>query len=335
MRRLRVVSLFAGAGGLDLGFRQAGHDLVWANELSSDAAATYRANLGNHLVEGSIADIASDDIPACDVVIGGPPCQGFSVAGKMDPFDPRSRLVWELFRVVRDRRPRAFVMENVKALGVLRRWAATRAAILEAFASLGYAVEYRVLNAADYGVAQLRERVFFVGVRRPGRVPFPAPSGPPVSCRDVLAALPRHGTPGNDSVCRAAITPARKPVLRRSPFAGMLFNGAGRPIDLSRPAPTLPASMGGNKTPIIDQQTLDADESPWVCEYHAHLMAGGTPGGTCPSRLRRLTVEECAALQGFPAGFAFRGSRASRFRQIGNAVPPPLARAVAAQLLVE
>src|SRR4051794_32406609 len=101
MRRPRVVSLFAGAGGLDLGFRQAGYEIVWANELSPDAAATYRANLGDHLVAGSITEISSDTIPECDIVIGGPPCQGFSVAGKMDPDDPRSRLVWEMLRVVR------------------------------------------------------------------------------------------------------------------------------------------------------------------------------------------------------------------------------------------
>lgn len=336
MRRPRVVSLFAGAGGLDLGFRQAGYDVVWANELSPDAAATYRANLGDHLVEGSITDIASDALPECDVVIGGPPCQGFSVAGKMDPDDPRSRLVWELFRVVRDRRPRAFVMENVKALGVLRRWAAARAAIVEAFTSLGYAVDFRVLNAADFGVAQLRERVIFVGVRgRAAAVSFPAPTGKLVTTGEALKALPRHGTPGNEGVCRAKITPAKKPVLRRSPFAGMLFNGAGRPIDLGRPAPTLPASMGGNKTPIVDQHALDTGEEQWVVGYHAHLTAGGAPLASCPARLRRLTVEECAALQGLPPGFSLRGAKSSRYRQLGNAVPPPLARAVAAHLLAE
>src|SRR5262249_13778494 len=154
------------------------------------------------------------------------------------------------------------------------------------------------------GVAQLRERVFFIGIRRPGPpVTFPSPSGKLASTHEALNALPRHGTPGNDSLCRAKITPAKVPVLRRSPFAGMLFNGWGRPIALSRPAPTLPASMGGNKTPIIDQLTLDTGEPQWVIGYHAHLWGGGAPHASCPARLRRLTVEECAAIQSFPPGF--------------------------------
>lgn len=333
-RRPRVVSLFAGAGGLDLGFRLAGYELVGSNELNHDACDTYRANLGDHLIEGDIDSINSDSLPDCDAVIGGPPCQGFSVAGKMDPDDPRSRLVWQFFRVVRDKRPLLFVMENVKALATLSRWRSTREAILAAFTGLGYQVDYCVLNAADFGVAQFRERVFFVGIRRPGPSPsFPSPSGATVSTRDALKALPPPGSPGNEGTCKAKIMPAKAPVLRRSPFAGMLFNGLGRPIDLDRPAPTLPASMGGNKTPIIDQLTLETAAPQWVLEYHAYLMAGGQACTSCPSRLRRLTVEECAAIQSFPVGFTFHGAQSSRFRQIGNAVPPLLARAVAAHLL--
>jgi DNA (cytosine-5)-methyltransferase 1 len=330
----RVVSLFAGAGGMDLGFIEAGFEVVWANEWGSDACATYRLNIGHHLVEGDIGAIPSDEIPACEVVIGGPPCQGFSVAGKMDPDDPRSKLVWEFFRVIRDKRPVAFAMENVKALAQLSRWAGVRQALVSAFGGLGYDVACAVLDASRFGAPQLRERAFFVGTLRGSAADlFPAPAAKAVSAREALEQLPRYGTPGNNSLCRAKVVPAKNPVLRRSPYAGMLFNGLGRPIDLDRPAPTLPASMGGNKTPIIDQRSLETGEPGWVVQYHARLMKGGRPRRAAPAFLRRLTVEECAAIQTFPAAYRFAGRQSSRFCQIGNAVPPALARHVAARLL--
>ncbi len=334
-RKPTVVSLFAGAGGMDLGFLRAGFDIIWANEIAADACATYRANIGDHLAEGSILDTPGRAIPDCDVVIGGPPCQGFSVAGKMDPHDPRSRLVWEFVRVVRDKRPRAFVMENVKALGLLTRWREIREALLAAFRDLGYTVSFRILDASGYGVPQQRERVFFVGLLGGTPYTFPAPSVHRPSVREALAALPALGLPGNDGLCRAKITPALRPVMRRSPFAGMLFNGLGRPMDLDRPAPTLPASMGGNKTPIIDQLSLAEGAEQWVIAYHAHLMKGGKPYESAPPRLRRLTVEECAAIQTFPPSHRFAGGQSSRFCQIGNAVPPLLAYAVGRRLLLQ
>jgi DNA (cytosine-5)-methyltransferase 1 len=151
----------------------------------------------------------------------------------------------------------------------------------------------------------------------------------PLNVRSALESLPLFGQPGNDAICTAIITPARIPVLRRSPFAGMLFNGQGRPLDLETPALTLPASMGGNRTPIIDQESLETGAEPWVIGYHRHLMRGGAPAKSVPKRLRRLTVQEAAALQTFPTDWKFVGSQSARFRQIGNAVPPELARHVA------
>jgi DNA (cytosine-5)-methyltransferase 1 len=116
-------------------------------------------------------------------------------------------------------------------------------------------------------------------------------------------------------------------------MGGLLFNGSGRPLDLDAPARTLPASMGGNATPIVDQLELGAGESPWVVDYHRRLLGGRPPLKRAPQRLRRLTVEEAAALQSFPSGFRFFGTPASQYRQIGNAVPPRLARALARSLL--
>jgi DNA (cytosine-5)-methyltransferase 1 len=333
-RQPTVVSLFSGAGGLDWGFCQAGFHIVWANEFDQNAAETYRANIGDHLAEADINAISSEAIPACDVVIGGPPCQGFSVAGKMSPNDPRSKLVWQFVRVVREKKPTAFVMENVKALGTLDKWVGVREPVVAQLESLGYDVAHRVLDASNFGVPQQRERVFFIGTRRREAVTlYPEPLTKSVSVRDALRSLPPYGQPGNNSICRAVIVPAKRPVMRPSPYAGMLFNGLGRPIRLDRPAPTLPASMGGNKTPIVDQQALDTGEPNWVEDYHAHLRSGGQPYASVPSRMRRLTVEECAVIQSFPGAYRFAGKQSSRFAQIGNAVPPLLAFHVARRVM--
>jgi DNA (cytosine-5)-methyltransferase 1 len=142
--------------------------------------------------------------------------------------------------------------------------------------------------------------------------------------------LPPYGEPGNDTGCVARVVPAKDPVLRPSAYQGaLLFNGSGRPLDLDGPSRTLPASMGGNATPIIDQLELDRGAEPWVVNYHRHLLSGGEPLTTAPSRMRRITVEEAAALQSFPRGFRFLGPIGAQYRQIGNSVPPALARAVA------
>jgi len=109
----------------------------------------------------------------------------------------------------------------------------------------------------------------------------------------------------------------------------LLFNGSGRPLQLDGPAKTLPASMGGNATPIIDQEELEHGASPWVVEYHRHLQNGGKPATKSPKRMRRITVQEAAALQTFPTGWTFAGPQVAQYRQIGNAVPPNLAREVA------
>jgi DNA (cytosine-5)-methyltransferase 1 len=159
----------------------------------------------------------------------------------------------------------------------------------------------------------------------------PTAASPP-SVGDVLRTLPPAGQPGNEQPCTAKITMAKKPVLRLSPFAGMLFNGQGRPVDLNRPAPTLPATMGGNRTPIIDLDQLERGKTPWVVGYHHLLWVDRKPPISHPppeARMRRLTVDEAAAIQAFPTDMDWCGPQSARFRQIGNAVPPVLAWHVA------
>jgi DNA (cytosine-5)-methyltransferase 1 len=329
------VSLYSGAGGLDIGFAAAGFRPIWANDIDPVAVETYNQLFDGHAARaGDIRD--QRNIPgegAADLVVGGPPCQGFSVAGKMNPEDPRSRHVWDFLDVVERVRPRAWCMENVKALARNRRWMTLLSALIERGEHIGdgYHVSLLVLNSAHYGVPQARERMFLIGMANGAEVVAqPTTEAAPPTLSDVLAVLPRYGEPGNDTTCPARVTSARKPVLRRSPYAGMLFNGQGRPLSLDAPAPTLPASMGGNRTPIIDQEQLDEGSEPWVVGYHRRLWVDRKPPlKRVPARLRRLTLEEAAAIQTFPLKMKWEGTLGQQFRQVGNAVPPGMAYHVA------
>ena len=332
-----VASLFTGCGGMDLGFIKAGFKVLWAHDINKDCCATYHQNIGSHIVCMNIKDVNTQDIPDTDVIIGGPPCQGFSIAGKMRRSDPRNQLLWNFVDIVSNKKPKIFVMENVKALGYMRRWGLVRKRLISKFEKAGYNVTFKVLNSADYGVPQMRERVFFIGVLEGvGEPSFPEPKyiEKRISAREVLADLPNQGEEGNEGVCSTKIVIPGKPVIRRSPYAGMLFNGQGRVIDLDSPAPTLHASMGGNKTPIVDLHQLKAlDREPWIEGYHKRLINGEqVENCIVPEHLRRITVREAARLQTFPDDFSFTGKITSKFRQIGNAVPPALSYHIACEV---
>jgi DNA (cytosine-5)-methyltransferase 1 len=334
MQRPTVISLYSGAGGMDLGFIEAGFDVVWANDSDPFAVQTYGENVGEQAVCGDVLSVLMPDISP-DVLIGGPPCQGFSVIGRMRSDDPRSRHIFHFLDVVGQHKPRSFVMENVKSLGTNPRWAPLRDELRRRALDLGYSTHLMVLNASHYGVPQARERMFLIGVaeRIALLAPEPTTIDRPPTVREALGFLPRFGLPGNDTMTGARVIPTREPVMRPTAHAGsLLFNGSGRPLHLDRPAKTLPASMGGNATPIIDQDELEHGAEPWVVSYHRRLSEGGCPLDAAPERLRRITVEEAAILQSFPVGFKFQGPRVAQYRQVGNAVPPRLAYAVASSL---
>lgn len=172
--KLKVISLFSGAGGMDLGFINAGFEIVWANDLLEDAVNSYRKNIGKHLLKGDITKISSEDIPNNpDVIIGGFPCQGFSVANtRRTTEDKRNFLYKEMLRIIADKNPKFFVAENVKGLLSLAKGKVFEM-IKSDFESLGYKVEARILNAAEYGVPQARERVIIIGNRIGVENPFP------------------------------------------------------------------------------------------------------------------------------------------------------------------
>lgn len=337
----RAISLFSGAGGFDLGFENAGFDIVYANELNAASAETWRANrqLNTHAMhQGDIAQKMDEigGLTDIDVVFGGPPCQGFSIAGKMREDDPRNQLVHTFMRVVERLHPAVFIMENVKALATHSKWEKTRRSLLRMAKKAGYDVDFRVFQMADYGVAENRERVLFVGVNRAKGLAsdffeaIECRKMTPPTLRSVLLGVGAFGSEANPASSTAKVTVAKRPVLRGSAYAGMLINGAGRPLNLDAVSPTLTASMGGNSTPVVDQRSLDDPmEQNWFVKLHAAISANKPYDTTVPSYIRRLTIREAAAIQTFPLDYHFEGPKCSQYRQIGNAVPPRFSEAIA------
>lgn len=316
-----VLDIFAGAGGLSLGLEAAGFEIAVGAEWDTDACETFaKAHPSAEVIEGDVNAISfrtwRDDV---DVIAGGPPCQPWSTGGKqLGSDDPRDG--WPAFlRALDEIRPKGFLAENVPGLARGKRRPHLEALVRELEAR-GFTVATKILGAADFGVPQKRSRLFIVGTREM-EFNFPEPDFgdgrrfPWRTAGEFVGPDP-VGTP-NPSI----VTYARNPDLRPNPYDGQIYNGGGRPIDLRAPAPTLLASMGGNKTPWIDTEGA-------VPEYHGHLMAGGRPRSGKVPGARRITVEEAAMLQTFPPGMHFSGARSSRYRQVGNAVPPMLAEAV-------
>lgn len=318
-KSLQSIDLFTGAGGLTLGLHDAGFRPALAVEMYADACATFAGTFPGVKIEPKpVEEFDFRKFEGVDLVAGGPPCQPFSSGGKGLAAKDERDMIPQFIRAVDEARPRAFLMENVPALfgtthqdylaGALRR-----------LSGLGYELSMAVVNAAEYGVPQKRRRGFIVGLRK-GRFCFPIPTHGPrgtksfVPAGQVLRADVIQGEPNDSKVFYA-----KTPDLRPSPFDGQIFNGGGRAICLSAPCHTILASAGGNKTHFID--TLNN-----VPPYHAHLMGGGKPRQGVLEGGRRLTPEESALIQTFPLTMKFFGSRSSRYMQIGNAVPPLLAK---------
>lgn len=340
-KKLTAISLFSGAGGMDVGFEQAGIKILMANEIDKMASNTF---IKNHPDTEMIVDDINNIFPLLekfkdvDIVFGGPPCQGFSVIGKMNPDDARSQLIWSFLKAVEIINPRVFVMENVKALAVINKWRDIREEYIARAEKLGYRCIPFVINAAEYGTPQKRERVFFVGIK--GETQFEEEflnllekqkrSAPTI--RELFKDLGPAGTPQNPRTCNAKITYAERPVMRKIPYDCLMFNGIGRPIDPDGYSRTITASQGGNMTLIVDEEyLLDSTANNWIQEYYDKLVNGEVKPvfKEAPARLRRLTINETKRIQTFPDDYEFCGAKTNIYKQIGNAVPCEMARTVA------
>lgn len=306
--KMRVVSLFAGCGGLDLGFIKAGHKIVFANDFDKDCQVTYENNIGKHFWLGDVKQLDTSILPEYDILTGGFPCQGFSVANLYrEASDSRNELYLQIVRIISETKPKYFLAENVPGLLSLGKGAIAKM-ILSDFKNIGvedggsgYDVKMYLLNAANYGVPQARKRVIFLGVsneidsekREILFQNFP----PPITHDDKNPKLKPFKT------LRQAIgnlpNPESKQAEKILNHYGLKhkvkINGymGNRKLDWDKAGPTMVGRGGGTGGPVI---------------------------AVHPNCERRFTVRETARIQSFPDDFEFYGSISSQFRQIGNAV---------------
>lgn len=333
-KTFRVIDCFCGAGGLSFGFEKVGFQVVYAFDLDEKAIDTYKHNSKYHHGPAFVRDIYNvskasiekdleQSLGEIDVVIGGPPCQGFSVQRRGDDSDPRNQLVLEYVRLLKEIKPKFFVMENVKGI-LSQRGAPYVRALFDTMTDAGYSIQQQKLTASDFGVPQDRTRVIIVGRRDDvGTIPFiyPEPdSGPPKTVRDAIADLmerdettvPNHKADRLSGINLQRIQAIKEGEGRDSlpeelQLACQKKNSSHRHLDTygrmswDQPSPTITARFDSFSRGRFGHPMLD----------------------------RTITLREGARLQSFPDDFEFLGSKVEIARQIGNAVPPVLAERIA------
>lgn len=312
---LKVASLFSGCGGMDLGFAQEGYKIAWANDIDHWACETYRKNIDESIWEGDIADIDKKSLADCEVMLGGFPCQDFSIVWERPGLKtPRGNLYLHFVEAVSTKKPLVFVAENVKGLMSANKGKAIKK-IISDFEECGYNVDARVYNFADYGVPQLRKRVIIVGIRRDLGLLFVPPKA-------------THN-PGNY-------------VNAETAFKGVeavLYNNEHMKIKERTREMLKMIPEGGNFADVKDDKLKLNIKLPLSLIYRrldrrkpAYTVVACGGGGTWSYHYeepRPLTNRERARLQTFPDDFIFCGSTTEARKQIGNAVPPLFARILA------
>ncbi len=321
---MEIISLFSGAGGLDLGFEKAGFKTIWANEYDKEIWETYEKNFPNIFLDRrSIKDIPSNEIPNAIGLIGGPPCQSWSEAGKLKGIDDhRGQLFFEFIRVLRDKKPLFFLAENVSGMLASRHKEALEN-IKKHFTDSGYDLYFKLLDANDYKVAQNRKRVFFIGFRKDLNIKFdfPKPFKKKRVLKDViwdlkdnvLPAKEKNYTNGDD--CK---------LPNHEYFIGgfsSIFMSRNRVRSWDEPSFTIQA--GARHAPLHPQapkmQFVEQNKRIFVPNYE-HLY-------------RRLSVRECARIQSFPDEHIFYYKNLTAgYKMVGNAVPPYLAYYLAKEI---
>lgn len=321
---MKVISLFSGCGGLDLGFERAGFEIPVANEFDPTIFETFKANHPNtRLIEGDIRKIAAEDFPHdVDGVIGGPPCQSWSEAGSLRGIeDQRGQLFYDYIRILRKTQPKFFLAENVSGMLANRHSDAVKN-ILNLFDESNYDVSLTLVNAKDYGVAQERKRVFYIGFRKDLHIDFCFPKGSTkedekkITLRDVIWDLQFTAVPSGRNNTH------NPEAVNNNEY----FTGAYSPIFMSR-----------NRVKSWDEQAFTVQASGRQCQIHPQapkMIKVGT--NDCrfvegkENLYRRMTIREVARVQGFPDDFKFiYRSTNDAYKMIGNAVPVNLAYEIA------
>lgn len=317
-KKPKLLSLFSGCGGLDLGFVQAGYELVWANDYDHWSCQTYKKNFGDHVHEGSIVDVDFSKVPDCDIMTGGFPCQDFSMISKRGGLETdRGNLYKHFVRAVDEKKPKVFIGENVKGILSANKGKAIEQ-IVEDFAALGYTVKYRLCKFAAYGTPQLRERVLIVGIRNDIDYEFEFPEythdeSNYVSALEALKGVEKvpfnneHQNITQGTVEKLKLIPEGKnftAIPKDSPhYVKGMISHVYRRLHRDLPSTTIIAGGGGGT---------------WGYHYEEP---------------RPLTNRERARLFGYPDDFIFEGSITEVRRQIGNSVPPIAAKVFAEHLI--
>lgn len=328
----RLVSLFSGCGGMDKGFEEAGFNRVWANDFDKDAQAVFKLNLGD--IDGrDITQVPVEDIPECDIITAGFPCQPFSNAGnRRGVYDERGELYLECLRIIESKQPKAVLFENVKGLLSSKHQSGKKLidVIKEDLEKLGYRVTYKVVNASDYGVPQNRERMILVGLRKDIGKTFKFPPIQEDKSKLTLKYIldVPAGTPNQESYW--PFSPQAQNMIEQIPEGGSWKN---IPYDKLSPrfqrirddmkryhAPNFYRRFSRNEI----NGTITASAQPENC------------GITHPTENRRYTIREIARIQTFPDDFLFidesQKDIVAMYKVIGNAVPCRLAKVLASAI---
>ena len=340
-RKYNVLDLFCGCGGLSLGFEQAGYNVLLGIDMWEDALVTYRKNHKNdNTMCADLADLSVDEVERAiktqkvDVIIGGPPCQGFSIAGKRIVDDERNSLYKSFVKMVAHFKPKAFLLENVPNIlslgdGVIRD------AIVKDFSDLGYTVSYKVLLAADYGVPQNRRRAIFVGFLDGQVFEFPKPTvEKPITSKEAISDLPEESIEEGGKYPSAPQSEYQK-LMRRGSLAVYnheitIHNERTKEIIAMVPDggnyKDLPVELQNTRKVHIAWTRLNSTRPSMTIDtghfHHFHYKYNRVP-----------TARESARFQSFPDTFVFCGNKTSKLKQIGNAVPPLMAKVIAEQIM--
>ena len=322
---MTYIDLFSGSGGFSLGFDNKGFQNIFSIDIDPSFCETYKYNFPNHkLIEKDICQLSDSEVKYLkedeniDVVIGGPPCQGFSIAGNIGRRfinDPRNKLFKEFVRVVKVAKPKFFVMENVARLYNHNK-GETRKEIINDFEALNYRVECKILNSADYGVPQIRKRVIFIGTRLNQKIEFPKKIAKKyLTVKEAIQHYPAL-LAGEKSIIpnHIAMTHSDQMLEKMS----YISDGGTRdqiPVNI-RP-----------KTGDVRKYIRYKSDDPSVC------VTGDMRKIFHYEQNRALTVRELARLQSYPDDFIFKGSKISQQQQVGNSVPPKMAEEIASVII--
>lgn len=320
---MNIVSFFAGAGGLDLGFQKAGFNVIWANEYDREIWETYEKNHPHTILDRrSIVNIPADEVPECDGIIGGPPCQSWSEAGALKGIeDKRGQLFFDFIRILEAKQPKFFLAENVSGM-LLGRHSEALNNIKELFrqAGVGYELSFDMVNAADYNVPQDRKRVIFVGIRKDlgFKYQFQKPNFPKLTLEETISDLKDKVLPAlkfNKTNGKNCEIPNHEFMI--GDFS-TIFMSRNRVRSWDEQSFTIQA--GGRHAPIHPQ----APKMKFI-EQNVRIFEPGKE-----HLYRRLSVRECARIQTFPDDFIFHYSNVpAGYKMIGNAVPVNLAHFLA------